>query len=901
MTETKPAAEPMPPGGKIRWVRVTGAGLFALLLLAAFVLSWLVNDTERVRRTVESVVSAIGDRPFTIEGEFDFELGNIITVRAGKIRWQNSPSSSAPYMLEIEQFTGSLDLLSLFNLPIVITGAQASSATLLFEWDDDGGFNWLLATADDTKPNKSEPPNPLPLVIDKASVQNASVRFRHPALTEELEIIVRTAEHQQDEANRLVVSAVALLEGRELSIDGHIGPFPELAVAGAVNFDVAIAGQLAALAAAGNFASLAQLREPNLVAELSAPSATELAHQFKLPLETTGNVQLQVNVISEGDGIAATTGGSFGEFEVDARFRSDSLKSLQGLDAAVRSAGPSIRDVAAIAGLSDLPDTPYEFEARARRTEQGLELQSFRLDTTGLNINGSGIARAVPELRDIDLELTAAGSNLATVAELFNLDIKAQLPFQLNAAIAGNNRGQNDDIDASLQLGSTTARVTGSISEAVDFSGSRLRFTVNTPDANELARVAGVILPAGSGLQFRGSSSITAERISFDNLKASVGGAELTGTAWLERKPKQPGFNFDGQVKGPNLAYIANPLLPESARSTLPQLDFAASARLRLAAGRLDIKTASANVGKSEFGFAGQVDLAKRGMNVAGKVSARGDSLAELLSGLDADNIPDQAFSLKSRLRMSPDAIRFNEIRFTGQHVRIGGELGFTGKDYSRIEFDLTGGGDKLTDLIPESDAYRPADVPFSVATRGATDLAIIEVDRFEAQLGDARLELSGELQLQPTLAARGVRLTGSGPRLSDLGTTGMWSFTDHPFEVSASMQGSAGELLIDDLQIKSVDNNLSGGLRYLDKRVPLIEITLKSSKLNLDEIRVLNLPEDNPVETQISHGRLFTDEPLPFDVLDTFDAALNLQFDDLITRERRFRNLVAEASLKDG
>ncbi len=120
---------------------MAGACLFALLLLAAAVLTWLVNDTERVRRTVESVVSAIGDRPFTIEGEFDFELGKIITVRAGKIRWLNSTSSSAPYMLEIEQFTGSLDLLSLFDLPIVITEAQASNATLLFEWDDGGGFN----------------------------------------------------------------------------------------------------------------------------------------------------------------------------------------------------------------------------------------------------------------------------------------------------------------------------------------------------------------------------------------------------------------------------------------------------------------------------------------------------------------------------------------------------------------------------------------------------------------------------------------------------------------------------------------------------------------------------------------------------------------------------------------
>ncbi len=66
--------------------------MLALLLVATAVLTWLVNDTERVRRAVESVVSAIGNRPFTIEGEFDFELGRIITLRAGKIRWRNQTS-----------------------------------------------------------------------------------------------------------------------------------------------------------------------------------------------------------------------------------------------------------------------------------------------------------------------------------------------------------------------------------------------------------------------------------------------------------------------------------------------------------------------------------------------------------------------------------------------------------------------------------------------------------------------------------------------------------------------------------------------------------------------------------------------------------------------------------------
>ena len=900
-TGARPARDPPPPGRKRRWVRVAGVGLLALLLVAGAVLTWLVNDTERVRRAVESVVSAIGNRPFAIEGEFDFDLGRIITVRAGKIRWQNSSASLAPYMLEIEQFVGSLDLFSLFELPVVITDAQVSNATLLLAWDDDGGFNWRFAAPDEAESDNAESPDPLPLVIDRASLQNVSIRFHHPALTEELEIIVQSAQHQQDEANRLVLSAVALLEDHKLAIDGQLGPFPQLAVAGAVDFDLSVAGPLAKLTAAGDFDSLADLRGPDLVAELAAPSAAALADRLKLPLETTGSVQLGAEIVTDAGGIAATVSGSFGAFEVDADFRTDSLTSLQGLDATVRSRGPSIRAVGSLAGLSHLPDTPYEFDARAFRTDRGIVLQRFRLDTTGLNIDASGIVRAVPEFRDIDLEFTAAGSNFAAVAQLFDLGIETQLPFELNAVIGGRGSGKNDDIDVRLRLGSTTATVTGSLSGAADLSGSELRFTVDAPDANQLAQAAGIAAPAGAALQVQGTSSFTAERISVEALKVSVADSELTGTAWLDRKSEQPAINFDVQAKGPDLAYIVGPLLPVAARSTLPQLPFAASTKLRLTPGSLDIRKASASVGKSNLEFSGQLGMGKQGMSLAGELSARGDSLAELLSGLGTDDIPDKAFGLKSRLQVSPEAIRIDQLSFTGEHVRIDGKLAFAGESYSRIEFDLTGSGETLTDLIPENDAYRPADVPFSVAARGATDLAIITADRFQAQLGDAQLEFSGELQLKPTLAARGIRLKGSGPRLSDLGELGTSRFTDQPFKVSASMARDARERLIDDLQFESGENNLRGRLRFHHTKVPAVEITLESSRLNLDEIRVPDPPADELATAEPGNDRLFSDEPLPFEVLDTFDAELSVNITDLIWGARRWRHLVAEVSLKQG
>lgn len=885
----------------MRWARVVGALLLALLLLMVAVLTWLANGTERLRRTIEDVVSEISDRPFTIEGEFDFELGRIVTVRAGNIRWRNAASSASPYMLEIGELAGSFDLLSVFDWPIVVTQVQARNATLVFEWHDQAGFNWRLGSSEPTRPKDSVSPDPLPLIIDQASVQNVNLRFRHPALTEELEIVVRKAEHQQDHAHRLVVSAVARLEDREFSIDGAIGPLSQLAVAGAVDFDVAVAGPLATLTATGKSARLAQLKAPEVVAELKAPSAAELAKRLKLPLDTAGSVQLHADVSTEGESIVAAANGSFGEFELDGRFRSESLTSLQGLDVVVRSSGPSLRDLAAIAGLSNLPEAPYAFEVRAQRTEQGLELQRFRLDTTGLNIHGSGIARAVPELRDIDLEVTAAGSNAATVAQLFDLNLKAPLPFELNAIIAGQGRGKNDAIDARLQLGSASARVKGSISEMADFSGSQLRFAVDAPDAQQLAEIAGIAAPAGARLQGRGSTSITTERILIENVEVSVADAELTGNAWLGRKPKEPALNFDGQVKGPNLAHISEPLLPAAARSTLPRLPFAASAQLRLAAASLDIKTASASVGRSKLGLSGRVHRAKCGMNLAGELSVRGESLAELLGGLGFDDIPDHAFSLKSRLRMSSDAIRFTQLSFTEEQVRIDGTLALIGKDYSRLEFDLSASGESLTDLIPDNDVYHPADVSFHVAAKGAATRPLIAIDRFRMRLGDARLAVAGELKLQPALAARGVRLQASGPRLSDLGEVGTWRFTDQPFKLSASLKGSAREQLIEELQFKFGNNNLSGRLRYLNQDVPFAEIALTSSRFNLDELRGHDPPEDESPATMTRHERLFSSDPLPFEVLDAFDAELSFQFDDLISRQRRWRNLVAEASLQHG
>jgi hypothetical protein len=201
-------------------------------------------------------------------------------------------------------------------------------------------------------------------------------------------------------------------------------------------------------------------------------------------------------------------------------------------------------------------------------------------------------------------------------------DIAVGLPFQLNARVTDNGPG-NDDVDATLVLGKATARVTGSIGGAGDFSGSAFQVAVGTPDANQLAKALGITAPAGTPLKARVASSITAERINFEAWRVSVADAELVGSAWVDHKSDQRMLGFQGKAKGTDLARIIGPLLPAGARSALPRLPFAASVELRLTPGILAVTSFNASVGESDLKFSGRLVGGKRGAGLSGALSAR--------------------------------------------------------------------------------------------------------------------------------------------------------------------------------------------------------------------------------------------------------------------------------------
>ena len=178
------------------------------MLLALFGTAWLwlALDRNLARTSLEKAITALSGHPFTIEGEFDYQLGGTIRVDAGKIRWRTSAFDDSRPLLQIERLSGALQLWRLIEWPIRVADLQIDQGQVWLEWDDAGGFNW--AGGSRTRPDR-QPRALLPLVIERGSLRNLVIRLRHPALTDQLEILVTEAQQQRDVANRLVMAGAS--------------------------------------------------------------------------------------------------------------------------------------------------------------------------------------------------------------------------------------------------------------------------------------------------------------------------------------------------------------------------------------------------------------------------------------------------------------------------------------------------------------------------------------------------------------------------------------------------------------------------------------------------------------------------------------------------------------------
>lgn len=884
-----------------RWPAYLLLALAVLSVAIVSVSSWLLLDDDRMRAALEKGVTALTDRPFHVDGDFAISVGRVTTISGSRIRWLNPEWSKQPNMLSAGKLSLSIDLWSLIRGPIVISNAQADDAQLFLEWTREGQFNWDMRSG---RKDAETPSTPIHLLLRETALRKVDIRVRHPALTGELVINVARADQHMDAENRLLIAADATVKERAFHLQGQIGPFSELIAGGAIDYRFDLGADVVSLAASGRFDQLSEGSGPRLDLELLADDAREVLKTFQLPEVTRGKVSLQAHVAPASDGLDGLLKGNFGEFNVDARLAKKISSSSDEFSLVLDSDGPDIGALGRLAGIDNLPAQAYTVQVDASRRGQELQLRKLFFVSREFTIEASGVAHKFPQLSDLELDLSAKAENLQKIGQLFSVAFLPALPLNVKASIKRKAAGGDDQLQGHFALGNTTGEVSGQLTRAKGLADSTFRYRASSPDLRELARARGlrVATPLPVPTRIDGEFSLRADQLRIDSFTAKIADDQLSATGLMDFRHPDTLVELEPRMTGPDLAGFVGLFLGDEQAVYVPSGSYDLTGKLTLQGSRLRISSKDAQAGGSVFGFDGAVDLGGKTPTIDAKITAKGPNLATLLKPEILKGVPATAFSLSTVLKMSERGLALDELNLSLAEGSLSGRLS-TGwpRQPERIEFDLKAAGSNLRASLPQIPGYLAAPVAFRVDARGSADETSVNIERLNGTLTDAQFELAGKVAFKPSFSADAVRLSAKGSKLSALGSFTAWHFADLPFALSGTMSGNTGNVRMDDLQATLGDSDLKGSLHINTTARPHIALNVRSQYLDLRPFLGQVEGEASVGKKDAGRNKLFSDKPLPVEVLRAFDGKLLASLAKVEARQQQLQDVRAEASLQDG
>jgi len=897
----------------IRWLKILLSTLALCAILGVGALVWVVTDTQRLKPFIETLVTNATARPLKINGELNVSIGRIVTVRAEDIDWLNPPWSSQPVMLHIDEIEVSIDLYSIKEGPITITNGEAKGAQLFFEWIDGQPMNWDMRDA--SAPPSNTHLQPIPLALLQAQLNDVQLTFVHPALPTRLVFDISEASESQSGDNSLGIVASAALNDTEFDLRGEIGPFPELVIAGAVNYSVTVTNANASLKSRGRFDDLASIESPDVELQYSTPDIRAVLKTFDLEPFTSGPVEVDARLITEAKTIDLDVTGIAGEFKVSALLKTTNLTELSDLTLRVSSEGPSAHELGRLAGVTGLPASPYAINIDADRTEEGLKVSRLSAKTQGLSLEGSGIARKLPELRNFDLELAVKAESFRTLGRFARIESLPDLPFSLIAKATADDNPL-DTVSGNIELGNTSAVFKSGISHNADFAQSTLKATINSADAREIITFYGLEPDAALPTELTFSSTLKSNEIEIDSAQLNVLDNDVATSGSVSLSPELA-LNLNVIASGDNLNQTVNLYLPNTDSLTLPAKPWGIDAKFGYRDSELSINTKSARVGDDEVGFNGDVRLVSPIPVIDALVAAKGDNLAASLAFIGIEYIPAKPYAATARLKVAENSIAVSDIDATLNDDRLTGSLVSAWPERPEdIQFDVELAGNNLRETIRKIDTYIPPDSDYEAKARGEYSEQAIRFDNFDARFGDARIGINGSIHLDPEKGKQQLDVTLSGPRLSDLGEFEALAFRPLPFSLSATLAGTRNDLVIRDFDANVKDSDLHGSIRIELLERPMITTKLTSNRTNLDTVLarieqtpISNedtnpLPEDGtstPIKRRDRGKKILSDKPINFSFLSTIDADFALVIKEFTLLGRRAQSLGIAGTLSNG
>jgi uncharacterized protein involved in outer membrane biogenesis len=281
---------------------------------------------------------------------------------------------------------------------------------------------------------------------------------------------------------------------------------------------------------------------------------------------------------------------------------------------------------------------------------------------------------------------------------------------------------------------------------------------------------------------------------------------------------------------------------------------------------------------------------------IDGKVTFSGTDLAGLgiVAGMDMPKT--KAFQLTAHLRGSAKTLTLDDI--TGNLFRSSVKVTVKGKvsnliSLTGVDLEVRGSGKNLAEVGPIVETKLPKTGPFIVKGRLSGSSKTLSLDDAEGTVsrGSLRLAVNGKIEDLLGLSGIAFEVKGSGKELAEIGPLIEKKLLNFgSFDVTGNLRGSSQALALDGLSVIIGKSDFNGSAKVEFRRRPKITLVLESGLVDVTPFIGEATKEEKKVGKKGGYNkRLFSDDPLPFEVLKKVDAHIVLKARHIKAREAQF------------
>ena len=599
------------------------------------------------------------------------------------------------------------------------------------------------------------------------------------------------------------------------------------------------------------------------------------------------------------------------EFEANARdirVKLDSLLSsanrFDGSTVQLEISGPDIATVASAAGVDGLPSEDFRITANIEKDTDGYLVKSFEATVDDDVLGISGHVGDRPLAGKTNIEIGFSGSNLGSSVVMLggSADRLPKGAFNLR----GRVRREDDKLwlrDVQATIGDDeeyNLQLSGFLTPRKQFVGSQVEVHAQGESLAALAELVGQHgvpdLPFNVNAEIRRGQSNT----HFDKGRFESGNVVVEFAGNVGDRPLEDDMALTFSASVPMLKDAIGKL--GIAVDMLPDGDLVASGSVRQKAGKISAQRIAATFAGATLQLSGDIGRLPSLAGTSLKFELDGEDLSGLLPPSISGESLHHPFAVSGRLLLSGNDMQVDQLQANIGHTILGGKVVIGLEPFlGSGSYTLKADSPDIFQLFPKLKEHTvPQVAKLKYRGSGTWTNDFWSFDRSRLELGEGYIEINGSLNGPPNFEETDLDVELLASSVRNFSIIAGRELPDHPLRLKARFVGTRDVMTMEDFELTFGESDLHGQFTMRAGDVPFLDIDVNSQLFDVS--KYMPEPEDEPQQAEpATDGKLIPDTPLPLQLLESFEAIIEVDMDTLRTRSFEFRELDIDASVSAG